>query len=92
MILHCGLRRCEVAAPTMGPIQPRDGRWCIVRGGTAAWRGRRITRGLRLARLQRQSLGRDRRVGLAICADAVAIVRTCPDIAEQALKAERPRP
>ncbi|MGO9614893.1 MAG: tyrosine-type recombinase/integrase [Bryobacteraceae bacterium] len=28
--LGCGLRRSEVAALTMGHIQQRDGRWCIV--------------------------------------------------------------
>jgi site-specific recombinase XerD len=29
-LLGCGLRRSEVAALTMGHIQQRDGRWCIV--------------------------------------------------------------
>src|ERR1035441_188207 len=30
VLLGCGLRRSEVAALTMGHIQQRDGRWCIV--------------------------------------------------------------
>jgi len=30
VLLGCGLRRSEVAAPTMEHIQQRDGRWCIV--------------------------------------------------------------
>ena len=30
VLLGCGLRRSEVAALTMGQIQQRDGRWCIV--------------------------------------------------------------
>jgi site-specific recombinase XerD len=30
VLLGCGLRRSEVAAFTMGHIQQRDGRWCIV--------------------------------------------------------------
>jgi site-specific recombinase XerD len=30
VLLGCGLRRSEVAALTMGHVQQRDGRWCIV--------------------------------------------------------------
>jgi site-specific recombinase XerD len=30
VLLGCGLRRSEVAALTMGHIQQRDGRWCII--------------------------------------------------------------
>jgi integrase len=30
VLLGCGLRRSEVAALTIGHIQQRDGRWCIV--------------------------------------------------------------
>jgi site-specific recombinase XerD len=30
VLLGCGLRRSEVAALTMGHLQQRDGRWCIV--------------------------------------------------------------
>jgi len=30
ILLGCGLRRSEVAALTMGHIQQRDGRWCII--------------------------------------------------------------
>jgi len=30
VLLGCGLRRSEVATLTMGHIQQRDGRWCIV--------------------------------------------------------------
>jgi integrase len=30
VLLSCGLRRSEVAAITIGHIQQRDGRWCIV--------------------------------------------------------------
>ena len=30
VLLGCGLRRCEVAALTVGHVQQRDGRWCIV--------------------------------------------------------------
>ena len=30
MLLGCALRRSEVAALTMGHVQQRDGRWCIV--------------------------------------------------------------
>jgi len=30
VLLGCGLRRSEVAALTMGHVQRRDGRWCIV--------------------------------------------------------------
>jgi integrase len=30
VLLGCGLRRSEVAALTMGYVQQRDGRWCIV--------------------------------------------------------------
>jgi integrase len=30
VFLGCGLRRSEVAALTMGHLQQRDGRWCIV--------------------------------------------------------------
>jgi hypothetical protein len=30
VLLGCALRRSEVAALTMGHIQQRDGRWCIV--------------------------------------------------------------
>src|SRR5215469_18378602 len=30
VLLGCGLRRSEVAALTVGHIQQRDGRWCIV--------------------------------------------------------------
>src|SRR6516164_10908002 len=30
VLLGCGLRRSEVAAITVGHIQQRDGRWCIV--------------------------------------------------------------
>jgi integrase len=30
VLLGCGLRRSEVAALTLGHIQQRDGRWCIV--------------------------------------------------------------
>ena len=30
VLLGCGLRRSEVAAPTVGHVQQRDGRWCIV--------------------------------------------------------------
>jgi site-specific recombinase XerD len=30
LLLGCGLRRSEVAAITVGHIQQRDGRWCIV--------------------------------------------------------------
>jgi len=30
VLLGCGLRRSEVASLTMGHIQQRDGRWCIV--------------------------------------------------------------
>jgi site-specific recombinase XerD len=30
VLLGCGLRRSEVAALTMGHIQQRNGRWCIV--------------------------------------------------------------
>jgi integrase len=30
LLLGCGLRRSEVAALTLGHIQQRDGRWCIV--------------------------------------------------------------
>jgi integrase len=30
VLLGCGLRRSEVAALTLGHVQQRDGRWCIV--------------------------------------------------------------
>ena len=30
VLLGCALRRSEVAALTMGHVQQRDGRWCIV--------------------------------------------------------------
>jgi hypothetical protein len=30
VLLGCGLRRSEVAALTVGHVQQRDGRWCIV--------------------------------------------------------------
>jgi site-specific recombinase XerC len=30
VLLGCGLRQSEVAALTMGHMQQRDGRWCIV--------------------------------------------------------------
>src|SRR5215471_9265967 len=30
VLLGCGLRRSEVAALTMGHVQQRDGRWCVV--------------------------------------------------------------
>src|SRR5713226_4532653 len=30
VLLGCGLRRSEVAALTMGHVQQRDGRWCII--------------------------------------------------------------
>jgi site-specific recombinase XerD len=30
VLLGCGLRRSEVAALTVGHLQQRDGRWCIV--------------------------------------------------------------
>jgi integrase len=30
VLLGCGLRRSEVAALTIGHVQQRDGRWCIV--------------------------------------------------------------
>ena len=30
VLLGCGLRRSEVAALTMGHVQQRDGRWCIM--------------------------------------------------------------
>src|SRR5215467_7081696 len=30
VLLGCGLRRSEVASMTMGHVQQRDGRWCIV--------------------------------------------------------------
>ena len=30
VLLRCGLRRSEVAALTVGHVQQRDGRWCIV--------------------------------------------------------------
>jgi site-specific recombinase XerD len=30
VLLGCGLRRSEVAALTMGHIEQRDGRWCII--------------------------------------------------------------
>ena len=30
VLLGCGLRRSEVAALTMSPVQQRDGQWCIV--------------------------------------------------------------
>jgi integrase len=30
VLLGCGLRRSEVAKLTMGHVQQRDGRWCIV--------------------------------------------------------------
>src|ERR1022692_4429525 len=30
VLLGCGFRRSEVAALTVGHVQQRDGRWCIV--------------------------------------------------------------
>jgi hypothetical protein len=32
MVLGCGLRRSEAAALTMGRVERRDGRWCVVKG------------------------------------------------------------
>jgi hypothetical protein len=52
--LACGRRRSEAAARTMGHVEQRDGLWCIVKRHGRR-RGRRITRGLQLARLQRPS-------------------------------------
>jgi len=57
MPLGWGLRRSEAAALTLGRGDWREGRWCLVDAARLSC-GRRVARGLRLARLQRHSLGR----------------------------------
>src|ERR1039458_3184797 len=44
MPLGCGLRRSEAAARTMGYVERRYGRWCVVEGARAP--ARRVTCGL----------------------------------------------
>jgi len=48
MHLGCGAAPAEAAARATGHVERRDGRWCIVEGGTPAWRGRRVALGLPL--------------------------------------------
>ena len=42
MLLGCGLRRSEVAAPPLAHIQPHDNRWCILDLTGKHWRVRTI--------------------------------------------------